>query len=123
MAAKICERLLKSPDARKLKELWLTLVYIHRCNKPAGGSGTSSSGSSSDQHEQNVEETIRNCLDLFPHDAQITYISAQFYASIVRKINQIKNFSLFLLLSFFFSWLIKKNYFFAYRISHKLQFN
>lgn len=74
----MCDRLVKSADARTLKELWLTLIYIQRCKLVATSSITSS------KEPADVEKTIQTCINLFPKDAQITYVAAQYFSLIVK---------------------------------------
>jgi hypothetical protein len=67
-AHKLCERLLKSPDAESLKEVWLVYIHIQR----------------SKEFSSNLTSTIQNALSKFPLDGQIAFTAARFYASIVR---------------------------------------
>lgn len=83
-AIQICERLLKSADARKIKELWLTIIYIHRCKSQSNQQVTAESTKSNSSDSSLVEETVKTCLNMFPEDAQVTYVAAQFFSSIVR---------------------------------------
>lgn len=76
VASKICDRLLQLADAKILKELWICLIHIQKCQQQA------------DQ----VEQTIYNCLRMFPNDAKIVFIAAQYYASVVCLGNLILNF-------------------------------
>ena len=73
VASKLCERLLKSSDTEMLKELWLSLVYIQRCQQQANASFDSAV----------LENTIGTCLKMFPLDSQIRFVSCKYYASIV----------------------------------------
>jgi len=70
VAAKLCERLLKSSDAEILKELWISQIFIHRSQGLESSKGQ-------------IENTIKCSLKIFPMDAQITFVAAQYYASIV----------------------------------------
>ena len=74
VASKLCERLLKSSDAEMLKELWLSLVYIQRCQQQQASASFDSAV---------LENTIGTCLKMFPLDSQIRFVSCKYYASIV----------------------------------------
>lgn len=69
IASKIIDRLLKSADAKHLKELWISLIHILKCQNLG------------DLVEQNIDLS----LQMFPNDAQLTYISAQYFESIGQK--------------------------------------
>jgi len=71
VAGKLCERLLKSSDAEILKELWISQIFIQRSQ-------------SSEVPNSLIEATIKSALKIFPMDSQITFVSAQYYASVVR---------------------------------------
>ncbi len=71
VAGKLCERLLKSSDAEILKELWISQIFIQRSQ-------------SSEVPNSLIEATIKSALRIFPMDSQITFVSAQYYASVVR---------------------------------------
>lgn len=90
-ASKMCDRLLKSVDTRMLKELWFTLIYIYRCNNNNSNSGQSDL----------IEQTVETCLDLFPNDAQVVYVAAQYFSSIVRFVVPL-SISQYISISFFF---------------------
>jgi len=70
VAAKLCERLLKSSEAEDLKELWISQIYIY-CSQ------------NSDSSRLLVENTIKSVLKIFPMDVQITFVAAQYFASVV----------------------------------------
>jgi len=71
VAAKLCERLLKSSDAEILRELWISQIFIYRSQ-------------SVESPNSSIESTIKSALKIFPMDAQITFVSAQYFASVVR---------------------------------------
>lgn len=66
IASKFCDRLLISADAKYLKELWINLIFIQK-----------------QQGSNQLEQTIQTSLSMFVKDAQILYIAAQYYASVV----------------------------------------
>ncbi len=73
IAAKLCERLLKSNDAEFMKELWISHIYIQTCSIKADNQETNDS----------IENSIKASIKMFPLDAQIVYVSVQYYSSIV----------------------------------------
>ena len=70
VAAKLCERLLKSQDAEMLKELWVSQIFIQRA-VPNSSGGLS------------IQAIIQAASNMFPKDPQMTFLSAQYYNSIV----------------------------------------
>ena len=99
IASKLCDRLLRSNDAESLKELWLSQIYIQRCSVKA----ISSENSNENEINTSIENIIKSSTKIFPLDAQITFVSAQYYSSNVKKLIFVKFFSTkFCLLYFFF---------------------
>lgn len=72
-ANRMCDRLLQSADAKMLKELWLSLIYIQRCSQ-TGETGL-----------QAIETTIKKSLEVFPIDGRVQLTAAKFYNTIVSK--------------------------------------
>lgn len=76
VASKMSERLLKSADKRMLKELWFTNVHIFY-------SQLNTNSTNLDNLKKSIEQSVDASLKCFPLDAQVAYISAQYYSSIV----------------------------------------
>jgi hypothetical protein len=77
-AHKLCERVLKSPDAERLKEVWLVHIYTQRPK----------------EFSANLANTVQNALSKFPLDGQIAFTAARFYASMVNLSTSIFHWSL-----------------------------
>ena len=77
IASKLCDRLIRSNDAESLKELWLSQIYIQRCSVKA----ISSENSNENEINTSIENIIKSSTKIFPLDAQITFVSAQYYSS------------------------------------------
>ena len=90
-AVKLCERLVKSADANMFKELWLTFVYIKHAQIQHSNSSSITTNSESNISEKSklaeqtndIEMALINMIEKFPNDAQVRYIAAKYYASIV----------------------------------------
>jgi hypothetical protein len=73
IAVKLCERLLKSNDAEFMKELWISHIFIQ----------TFSIKSDNQKVNDSIEKSIKTCIKMFPLDAQIVFVSCQYYSAIV----------------------------------------